>query len=561
MNDQGTKRREWVKNAVIIFLTVMLLLTFFSNTIMNYSLPEVAAQYIQSGTITAKIRGTGMVESGDPYEVIISDTRIVESVSVKTGDTVVKGDALFILEDQEDETITLKEEELKKAVLAFETAILTGDISSSVWNNVQSGGSTSITTYQNKILAAEAVIEARQQKVDEIQTKINEITTSITTLKYGSADTSAEARALYNAQNAYEKKNDELTYAKNTYNALLTEYREAETYIKSYEAGSVSGNDLDSLKAQYDLAKQKLNTLPALIRDAENQVTSLQSEVYNLNIQVNNAQSALDSKTDNSGSIKNLEKEQAKWELELEEKKSLLSEAEEERTQLIKDIAAELSLNSEKDNISKLQEELAELRAKAIGAVVEAPVSGTVTSISITAGEKTGAEKTLATMQPEGKGFTLSFSVTNDQAKRLSVGTAADLVNAWRYDDIQVTLASIKPDTTDPASKKLLTFNITGSVVAGQSLSLSVGDKSSSYDMIVPNSAIREDNNGKFILVVESKSSPLGNRYVATRYDVDVVASDDTQSAITGGLYGYEFVITTSTKPVEAGQLVRLSNQ
>ena len=36
-------RRDWVKNAIIIFLAVLLVLTFFSNTIMNYSLPEVAA--------------------------------------------------------------------------------------------------------------------------------------------------------------------------------------------------------------------------------------------------------------------------------------------------------------------------------------------------------------------------------------------------------------------------------------------------------------------------------------------------------------------------------------
>ena len=77
--------------------------------------------------------------------------------------------------------------------------------------------------------------------------------------------------------------------------------------------------------------------------------------------------------------------------------------------------------------------------------------------------------------------------------------------------------------------------------------------------MIVPNSAIREDNNGKFVLIVESKSSPLGNRYIATRADVEVVASDDTQSAITGAVEGWEFVITTSTKPIEAGQQVRLA--
>jgi hypothetical protein len=133
-------------------------------------------------------------------------------------------------------------------------------------------------------------------------------------------------------------------------------------------------------------------------------------------------------------------------------------------------------------------------------------------------------------------------------------------VNSWRYDDVDVTLASIRPDTTDPGQKKLLTFDVTGSVTAGQSLSISVGQKSASFDYIVPNSAVREDNNGKFILIVESKSSPLGNRYVATRVDVEVLASDDTQSAISGGVTGYEYVITTSSAPVEAGKLVRLSS-
>ena len=43
MNEKVLKKRAWIKNAIIIFLAVMLLLTFFSNTILNYSLPEVAA--------------------------------------------------------------------------------------------------------------------------------------------------------------------------------------------------------------------------------------------------------------------------------------------------------------------------------------------------------------------------------------------------------------------------------------------------------------------------------------------------------------------------------------
>ncbi|MBR1479026.1 MAG: RND transporter, partial [Lachnospiraceae bacterium] len=136
----------------------------------------------------------------------------------------------------------------------------------------------------------------------------------------------------------------------------------------------------------------------------------------------------------------------------------------------------------------------------------------------------------------------------------------AEIVNSWRYDEMDITLTSIKQDKKEPGQKKLLTFEIQGEVTPGQTINVSVGGKSATYDTVVPNSAIREDNNGKFVLVVETKSTPLSNRYIARRYDIDVLAADDTKSAISGALYGNEFVITTSTKPIEAGMQVRLAN-
>lgn len=57
----------------------------FSNTIMNYSLPEVATEYVQSGTITEKVRGTGTITASDPYNVSISESRVISSVAVKAG--------------------------------------------------------------------------------------------------------------------------------------------------------------------------------------------------------------------------------------------------------------------------------------------------------------------------------------------------------------------------------------------------------------------------------------------------------------------------------------------
>lgn len=168
------------------------------------------------------------------------------------------------------------------------------------------------------------------------------------------------------------------------------------------------------------------------------------------------------------------------------------------------------------------------------------------------------AGEAVAVIQPEGKGHTLSFSVSKKQAASLKVGDKGEVSNGWYYSDVVATLLSIKPDTTDPANSKKLTFNLEGDVIAGQSLTLSVGQRSSNYDYTVPNNAIREDKNGKYILVLEQKPSPLGNRYYAVRRDVEVLASDDRRSAITGDVYAYEFVVTTSTKPIEEGQQVRL---
>ena len=47
------------------------------------------------------------------------------------------------------------------------------------------------------------------------------------------------------------------------------------------------------------------------------------------------------------------------------------------------------------------------------------------------------------------------------------------------------------------------------------------------------------------------------SRYTATRVDVQELAKDDTNTAVTG-LSSGDFVITTSTKPIEAGTQVRL---
>lgn len=555
MNEKGTKRREWIKTFAIIFLVILLILTFFSNTIMNYSLPEVAAQYIQSGNINAKIRGYGTIESGDPYNVKIKTVRKVESVEVRQGDKVEKGQILCLLSGEDSTELETAKEVLKAAEDAFEMALLTGSVDSSIMNNAGKTDSTQnykaqIIRIQNEITTAEAEKDAADAKVKEWQDKVDAVTLQISITASSIVDTSKETKAVNEAKTAMDTANFTLTEARNALEAI--EAQIAQQMI-------VSSGDSVVLEP---LNKQKL--------EAGQNVINAETAYKTAALNYEKALKALEDKksTNNTdATVANLERQKTLLQVELNnaqkaalQKEEVLASKQEELTTIVKNISDEINLGGLYDAVTKAKAEVNRLEEMVEGSEVLAPISGTIMSVNVKSGLDTPEDGIVFTMQPEGEGYTLSFSVTNEQAKKLSVGDVAEPVNSWRYDDMQIVLSSIRPDTSNPGQNKLLVFNVSGeNIIPNQSMNVAVAQRSGGmYEMVVPNSAIREDNNGKFILIVEAKSSPIGTRYIANRVDVDVLASDDTQSAITGALYGYEFVITTSTKPVEAGQYVRM---
>lgn len=659
MNEKTTKRREWVKNAAIIFLSVMLVLTFFSNTIMNYSLPEVATQYVQSGSITAKIRGTGTVEASDPYNLIINDTRVIESVAVKSGDEVEKGDTIFVLENKESEELKTAREELltletalDSALLAYETKLLDGTLSAGTIAGVQSGNIESTNTALAKIQAAKDKVESLENTKAGYEANLANLTSQETLLANNSTYDAAAKEAAVNSAN------QQLATAKAQLEAAQAKLKEAESQRDAVKArisalestlgeGSKELADakadearaamdkakivMDQAKAKwdndpdgtckvdelqggekemfqgmdgmkwemvytlkkdlYDQASGAYNSFQAIadnymaneaqlikakqsLSNAEQQIKNCNSDIANQEANIANINATIASlsagttSTDLAAQQKSIADQKAQLTASIAKIETEIAEAKEAQAQVLTDVAGELNLESQNAEIARAREkvnekkqEIAKLEEEQNNPVVTAPVSGKITSLSYAAGETTRPGENAAVIQVAGKGFSLSFSVTNEQAKKVSAGDVAELQNSWYYNDVQATVSAIKPDTTNPSQNKLLVFDVTGEdVTAGQSLSLSVGQKSANYDLIVPNSAIREDNNGKFILIVESKSSPLGNRYFATRVDVEVLASDDTQTAVSGALYGYEYVITTATKPVEAGKQVRLTD-
>ena len=251
--------------------------------------------------------------------------------------------------------------------------------------------------------------------------------------------------------------------------------------------------------------------------------------------------------------IKQLEHEISELERQKETSKGNL-----EHTEQIK----QLELQNIEAQIAQKQKEISRIEKELVNTEIVSPVSGTVTNVAFSAGEEFKKDETIASVAISEKGFTMEFSATNEQCQRIRIGEQAEIQNYYWGSKPEITVSAFKNDPSNPGRGKIVVLNVVGDdITAGQNLTFTLGDRAKSYDKVVPNSALREDANGKFVFVVESKNTPLGNRYIARRVAVEVIASDETSSALSGELMGGEFIITTSSSPVSDGMQVRLADK
>lgn len=530
------KNRTWVIKLAAVFFVILLLLTFFSNTIMNYSLPQVATQTIQSGTITSKVRGSGTVTTANPYNVTVSSERKIKIVNVKEGDSVEQGALLVMFEDTDSSDLTQAKKTLEQAKTDYQKYIVANELSNEVVQRVENGQYGDFSGYKTRLEQAKQSVDAYQTQVDSYTSSTKKLQAQLDALQNTTADTSAEQSALDVANQELQAAQAEQTTAENTVNSMQEQY-------SLYQE---SGNDVSGVAASLAVAK---NTL----MNAQNRVTNAQ-------LAVDKAQAALTAKQDNSQNKPEISKIQTQLNSEnaiLSAATDNLTKAQSDHGKIMAEMNSEAELAALYSAISDAQSALDKLTVDG-GNKITAPVSGVVSNITITKGQTVAAAETLMTITGKDNGYTATITVTSEQAKRVKTGDTADINESWYCSDIAATVTAIRNDKENPGKSKLIDLKVTGDVTEGTTLNFAIGDKSKTYDMIVPNGAVREDNNGKFILIIREKSSPLGNRYFAKRIDVDVTASDDVNSAVTGELEGYEYVITTSTKAIKAGDQVRL---
>lgn len=649
--ENSVRKREWVKTAAIIFLAVLLVLTFFSKTIMNASLPEVAAQQAASGAINARIRGSGTVEASEVYNVTIKQTRKVASVLVKTGQEINVGDTMFVLEAEDSDELKQAETDLETLQQNYDKSLIeAGNTAAQENYDVQKARDAynealaiyrQYSTMDASQLATQKA--AADAKLKELQTAKTTIDNQLTKLKADEKYTAAKAtiteqEATIKTLEAEKEKlletlpasykdcrnasqyqtliNDTLNdanyirnlarYEKNfaTFSSLCDNdyaimkecYENIESMRRRIEGGTVKtpvdedGNPIYALTTDEtaEIYKEAFKALAPFYygypKDPADGLLNWQDQlkIATVNDKIADANDAINNPTNGAKtivgnyerSIDDLTKQSDSLDSQINDQQTAVdklssaasaAETVKSTKQALEDLvfkqnlgdSSSIDLEAAKKSIKKKQAEVDKLRENADELEVKSSVSGTIASINASAGKSIGGEEQpLATINVTDRGFTVKIDVTNDQAKKVKTGDTAELVNFWGGDAV-ATLDQITSSKT--AGNRTLVFTLTGDIQAGQNVTLSIGQKSANYDALIPLSGLREDSNGKFVYVLESKSSPLGSRYIATRVTVQELARDDKSAAVSGISAG-DFIITTSNKPVEAGKQVRLAD-
>ena len=701
--EETKKKKDTIKNIAIIFLSIMLLLTLFSNTIMNYTLPQVSTTYANQGTVSEQIKGSGTVDYAQKYEVKIDSVREIEKVLVKKGDKVTAGDKLFTLalpktdeadpEDYRDDSkVVSAKSTLDTAKQNVDDALITlSDLEYAYQKLLDSPDTSTSTNYSSELLEIENAkkqlqdykdllvlvesgkdplsvateeynkLKAEQDEKTRQKEKYTNMLSSVDTTEMLNLSEPIYNRivaaqdkitrmenALAEAQEHQKKVTDEnssntasqdeniaakrkeitalrgkidIEYTK--INGTIMNPEDMDSYyntvsaynsnIASYEAQiSVLHDEIEELmvknakskqakdlisaeakkvkKADQDLkdAKKALSDLKREIKLLiKKRIDNLTNELYELQPKVDAANNkkteAGTTVTMNASQLRTKIQDQelaiTKLETELEKKydtdaKTNEKNAKDGQTQ-IRDKAREIEKQRDKvttlrsklseaemnynEAVQRAKEKIARNQAKkAVDMEITAKISGEIADINVTEGSQTESGKVIATINVVDLGLQVEMPCKQDQARKVRVGDMAQITSWYTGDDFEATLKEIKSDPNNQ-TQKILVFSIKGTdITPGQTISLAMGSKGQSYSTVIPNRAFREDSNGSYVFVLESKATPLGNRYTAVRVSVEKIAQDDNNTAV-NGLAGGEFIITTTNKPVSPGEQVRLA--
>ncbi len=563
---EGKTKRKWVVRAMISFVAILALLTFFSNTIMNATIPKVMGQNAVRGNLSYTNSETGRIEADLKTDVKSIAGREVDKVLVNNYTYVDAGDpvvSLKPLEDGTDESL----EELRDQLETAQRAQRDYEMSPSP--------DTSFTMEQQAITDAQTALDDANETLQDAQNRDSVISDAESTIDSYSAQVPG-LQATVNAEaEIVSDYDDQIASLENDMNNIEIELGilggtveptptpEVTGTTETSETASSESEDpnaarIAELQQQYADYQSQVEDLQTLRDAAQGRLDDASAELADAQTAISDAQAAI-TEAEALPSVSSAQAAVNRAQSSLTSAQTSLSNA-----QATANVTAAQTADAVSDRlelIEELEDKIAKAEEAANATEIVAPISGMVYAIAVTDGEKMEENKVIMIVIPENTTYSITFTFDTEVAQKFETGTELTPNDGWVE---KCTVMNIRPDETNPREKRIVKCSLTGfNIWPGTQLTVTADKTNQDYDHVIPSSAVGRDNSGTYVYVIIESSGPLGDKFVVRRLSVTVDATDGAMSAISCENeedLQQGMIVTRSEKPLHNGDRVRMED-
>ena len=548
MSDK-VKNRKWVTKLIIGFVAGLLLLTFFSNTIMNLFIPKVAGKRASRANLSLTNNASAAVEPETSYKVMSIAGRRIDHVSVSDYDEVKQGDVLMTLfpvtdtselDSLRQQLTEIKREDDYASRTPSDTDYATLRASVSQAQESLKDARESLNESRNK----KDTINRANKIIDKNSPKAVELTAEVTS----ASDTVEDLnKSIDTANSELEIKKEELKDLEEKAAGFVPSYPEE---VNPYE------EQIEAVKAEIDLLEKSVRELKSQLGAAQDRLEKLSSELSDCKAAIQEAEAAI-AAAESVPSVSSAK-------VTVESAEAALSSARRtlDNTRINEGIARDRARDAATDRkikINKLETQIKELEDNYAKTVITAPAGGRVYAVTAGDGDTMEENSVVLIVVPLDTKYTATFCFPTELVeRRMTPGMQLSSDTYW-LDSCEIL--SIKPDPEAPRENRLVKCSLSAEyILPGESVTVSPGSSNSDYDCCIASSAVNEDNAGTFVYLIDEVRSPFGNRYTVRRVDVEVLATDGAVSALSGSGLDQGMIVIRSEKALEDGQRVRLED-
>ncbi|RED75089.1 efflux RND transporter periplasmic adaptor subunit [Cohnella phaseoli] len=234
-----------------------------------------------------------------------------------------------------------------------------------------------------------------------------------------------------------------------------------------------------------------------------------------------------------------------------------------------------LDIGIQERKIQGLEEKLSQQRE------LRAPFDGIVAEVLISEDQPPSLGQPMFRIVNAGKGYKLEIPLTNRLVTLFKAGDTVPLViETEENKKLNVKGRVMKVESRESygkgnnaisaggqgdagadaeAAKSILVLAVQGEgIQGGQTASLSYTKSSAKEMLLLPNKAIKEDADGKYVLTVEENKGALGNTFTVRKSYFHAADANELETAVERGLAPDVRIVTESSEPLQENNRVRL---